>query len=129
MLIIDSQTFKAYINGVLVRIKKGGDDNLGCNHPTQTALAFEDADAQFPGLPPETTKVEIIWLPNEIWTRSNRCSSSRATAISLIWQYEIPAEKGSGTPPIPIKSPTPDGAEGADLIKPKAAKAKKNSKS
>lgn len=130
MLAIEAQTFKAYINGVLVRIKKGGDDGLGCNQPTQAALAFEDANMQFPGFPPETAKVEIIWLPNDIWTKVEQVLVVARDGDKLIWQYEITAGEGSGTvEPLPTKPDDGDSTVGSDLVKPKTAKVKKESKS
>jgi len=132
MLLIDAQSFKAHINGILIRVKKGGEDQLGCNWPTQMALAFEDADGQFPGLPPETSKVEIIWLPNEIWTQVEQVLVVARDGDELLWQYEIPPNAGAGAgavEPMPPKPINPDGAGGSDLVKPKVAKAKKQSKS
>ena len=128
MVKLDAQTFKAHVNGVLVRIKKGGDDNLGCNHPTQTALAFEGAGLQFPGFPPETAKVEIIWLPNDIWTKVEQVLIVARDGDKLIWQYEIEAGDAASVEPMPTKAPDPE-IGGSDLVKPKVAKAKKEPKS
>jgi hypothetical protein len=67
---IEAQTIKFFFKGsVLARFKKGGDSKLGQNNPTQASLAFVAADGMFPGLPPETAKVEFIWLANDIHTR------------------------------------------------------------
>lgn len=129
-IINNAQTFKAFVNGLLVRIKKGGEDNLGCNWPTQTALAFEEADWQFPGLPPETGKVEIIWQPNDIWTQVEQILVVARDGDSLIWQYEVPpidSAKIEVLAPKPTKSP--DDGDAGDLVKPKVAKPKTDAKS
>ena len=127
MVVTDAQTFKAHINGVLLRMKKGGEDNLGCNHPTQTALAFEEADQRFPGFPPQTPKVELIWVPNDIWTKIEQVLIVARDGEKLMWQYEIPAADAAAVEPLPTKAPDQDGA-GSDLIKPKVAKAKQEPK-
>jgi hypothetical protein len=130
MVLIDAQSFKIYINGTLIRIKKGGEDHLGCNWPTQMALAFEELDGQLPGLPPETTKLEIIWLPNEIWTQIEQVLVVARDGDKLLWQYEIPPAAGAIIETLPIAPVTrPDTTDTGDLVKPKVAKAKKQSKS
>ena len=58
---IESQTVKLFFKGtVFARFKKGDDNKLGQNIPTQAALAFEFVDGMLPGLPAETAKVEMI---------------------------------------------------------------------
>jgi hypothetical protein len=130
LLQTDAQTFKAYVNGVLVRVKKGGEDGLGCNWPTQTALAFEEVGGHFPGFPAETTKVEIIWLPNDIWTKVEQLLIVARDGDKMLWQYEIPADEGTGiVKRLPIWPSDPGHISGNGLIKPKVAKAKKQPKS
>lgn len=127
---IEAQTFKIFFGGqLLARFKKGGDDKLGNNVPTQAAMAFMEADGVLPGMPPETAKVEFIWLPNEIWTQVDSVLVVARDGDVLIWEYEI-ARPAEGTMPLPFPtrpdSPPPDGG---DLIKPKeipAAKSKGN---
>jgi hypothetical protein len=77
---IEAQTFKVLVGGVILRFKKGGDDKLGCNIPTQAALAFMEADGVLPGMPPECGKVEVIWRSNEIGT-ALECVLVRAIAL------------------------------------------------
>lgn len=127
MVVAGAQTFKAHINGVLVRMKKGGKDKLGSNQPTFAALAFEDADQCFPGFPPETPKVELIWVPNDIWTQIGQLLVVARDGDKLKWKYEIPAAIGAAVVPLPATPPAPDGIE-SDLVKPKVAKAKKEPK-
>lgn len=119
---VEAQTFKLFVNGLLVRFKKGGHDKLGCSIPTLAAQLFEDADAQLPGFPPETGKVEIIWLPNSIWTQLDRVLVVARDGDRLLWEYEIESASGAGSGDvIPFPTPT-DGAAGPsseDLVKPK----------
>ncbi|RYG95267.1 MAG: hypothetical protein EON58_14535, partial [Alphaproteobacteria bacterium] len=92
----EAQTAKFVIRGVVARFKKAGDDGLGCNIPTQAAMAFMDADRTLPGLPPETAKIELIWQPNAIWTKVERVLVVARDGDRLLWDYEIVADAGEG---------------------------------
>lgn len=119
LLDVDSQTFKIFVGGIVARFKKGGDDKLGSSIPTQTALAFMEADGVLPGMPREAAKVEIIWLPNEIWTQIEQILVVARDGDELIWEYEIEAADSADIVPLPIAL-APKGPEGADdLVKPK----------
>jgi hypothetical protein len=121
---IETQTIKLFFKGaVLARFKKGDDNKLGQNIPTQAALAFEHVDGQFPGLPPETAKVEFIWLANEINTQLEHVLVVARDGDELLWDYEIGAipAAGAGTV-IPFPQPTsPPTAPDSDevLVTPK----------
>jgi hypothetical protein len=116
---IEAQTFKLRFRGLVLRIKKGGDDELGQNHPTLSALAFIDADGVLPGLPPETMKIEVVWLPNEIWTAVESIYVTARDGSVALWRYEIrPALPTAEI--IPIR-PAPTGDRPATgLVKPKS---------
>jgi hypothetical protein len=127
---IEAQTIKFFFKGaVFARFKKGDDSKLGQNIPTQAALAFVAADGTFPGLPPETAKVEFIWLANDIHTRLEHVLVVARDGDRLIWDYEIdPAEAGSGTGtviPFPQSPGPPPPPENERLVKPKTPDAKK----
>jgi hypothetical protein len=120
---IETQTIKLFFKGsVLARFKKGDDNKLGQNIPTQAALAFEYVDGQFGGLPPETAKVEFIWLANEINTQLEHVLVVARDGDKLLWDYEIGAVPAAGAGTIlpfpPPPPPPPSG--GDDLITPKA---------
>jgi hypothetical protein len=126
---IEPQTIKLFFKGgVCARFKKGYDNKLGQNIPTQAAMAFEHVDGELPGFPAETAKVEFIWLANEINTRLEHVLVVARDGDKLLWDYEIeelPAV-GTGTvipfpePPAPRTPP-----EGDDLVKPKKPEVKK----
>lgn len=122
---LEAQTLKLFFKGgVCARFKKGDDNKLGQNHPTQAAMAFADVDAQLPWFPEETAKVEFIWLANDINTRLEHVLVVARDGERLLWDYEIEAASGTGTvipfPTIPPASPQ-DGA----LITPKLTEVKK----
>lgn len=116
----EAQTAKFVIAGVAARFKKAGDDGLGCNIPTQAAMAFMDADRTLPGLPPETAKIELIWEPNAIWTKVERVLVVARDGDRLLWDYEIVADAGEGeiTPFAPT-DPNDQPDDASDLVKPK----------
>lgn len=118
----EAQTVKFMAGGdVLFRFKKGDGANLGCNIPTLANLLFIDADAEIPGLPPETAKVEIIWQPNEIWTQVERVLVVARDGDRLLWEYEIDgAGDGAMVIPFPVPvAPAADDVDDVPLIKPK----------
>jgi len=122
---IEAQTIKLFFKGgVCARFKKGDENKLGQNHPTQASLAFEYADGQLPWFPEETAKVEFIWLANDINTRLEHVLVVARDGDNLLWDYEIEAEaSGAVIPFVPTTPPEPpqDGA----LITPKAIETKK----
>jgi hypothetical protein len=119
---IEAQTFKIFVRGLLAaRFKQGGENKLGRNIPTQSAMAFMDADGVLPGMAPETAKVEITWLPNDIRTQIETLLVIARDGDELIWDYEIEDPRESAEIiPMPIRPTEPLGPEASDLVKPKA---------
>lgn len=116
----EAQTAKFIIAGVAARFKKAGEDGLGCNIPTQAAMAFMDADRTLPGLPPETAKIELIWEPNAIWTKVERVLVVARDGDRLLWDYEIVADAGEGEiTPLTPTGPSNQPDDASDLVKPK----------
>ncbi len=127
---IEAQTVKFFFRGgVFARFKKGDEHKLGQNIPTQAALAFISPEGFLPGLPPETAKVEFIWLANDIQTRLEHVLVVARDNERLLWEYEIePGESGSGTGtivPFPPSPTSPGGPDDERLVKPKSSDIKK----
>jgi hypothetical protein len=121
---IEAQTIKLFFRGsVFARFKKGDDNKLGQNIPTQAALAFEFVDAVFPGLPAETAKVEFIWLANEINTRLEHVLVVARDGDRLLWDYPIEAAAGVV---VPFPEPPPTAPEDDGLVTPKPGADTKN---
>jgi len=124
-LLIEAQTIKLFFKGgVCARFKKGDDNKLGQNHPTQAALAFEYADGQLPWFPEETAKVEFIWLANDINTRLEHVLVVARDGDTLLWDYEIEADASGVVIPF-TPAPTPDAPDDGALITPKPSEIKK----
>jgi hypothetical protein len=121
---IEAQTFKIFVAGrIAARFKQGGDDKLGVSgsHPTQAALAFMDADAVLPGMPPETAKVEIVWSLNEIKTQIEAVRVVARDGDRLIWDYPIEdPRKSAEIIPLPTRPTVPPATEAGDFVKPKS---------
>lgn len=125
-LMIEAQTFKILIGGVILRFKKGGDDKLGCNIPTQAALAFMEADGVLPGMPAECGKVEVIWRPNEINTALECVLVVARDGDRLLWEYEIEQEHSTTVVPLHITARDPGEDDAGDLVKLKSRPAASN---
>jgi hypothetical protein len=125
---IEAQTTKLFFKGgVCARFKKGDDNKLGQNIPTQAVMTFEDMDGQLPWLPAETAKVEFIYLANDINTRLEHVLVVARDGDQLLWEYEIEsaASSGAGTIlPFP-EPPTPPSSDGDSLVTPKTPDTKK----
>jgi hypothetical protein len=127
---IEAQTIKLFFKGgVCARFKKGDDNKLGQNIPTQASMNFEDVDVQLAWLPAETAKVEFIWLANSINTQLEEVLVVARDGDKLLWDYQIEeSAKGTGTViPFP-ESPTPPAPtddEDDELVKPKLPEVKK----
>jgi hypothetical protein len=121
---VEPQTIKLFFKGgVCARFKKGDDNKLGQNQPTQASLAFEVADATLPWFPPETAKVEFIWLANELNTRLERVLVIARDGDRLLWEYDIEPTVGMLVA-LPT-APTPEPPSVAGLITPKTTEIKK----
>lgn len=115
---VEAQTVKFIFGGaVLARFKKGDENKLGRNIPTQAAMTFEDADGLFPGLPPETAKVEFVWRPNEIHTQLEEVLVVARNGKERIWHYPIAAKSGADVASLPT-SQSPD-TDNDELVRPK----------
>ncbi|WP_040300651.1 hypothetical protein [Agrobacterium albertimagni] len=119
----ESQTIKFIFGGkVIVRFKKGDEDNLGKNILTQAVLDYLDPQQILPGFPPEAAKVEIVWSSNEIGTSIEEILVVARDRHALLWSYRIDDEAGgvdeSGVLPFPT-GPGPDEFSPLVVIKPR----------
>jgi hypothetical protein len=124
----EAQTFKLIFKGTVGgRYKRGDEDDLGQNQPTNAALALERADGELPGFPPETAWVEFIWQANEILSRLGYLLVVARDGDKTLWHYEIEdkADAGGGDiTPLPTR-PAPQPPKNDNLITPKKSKVKK----
>jgi hypothetical protein len=120
---IEAQTFRIFVAGRLAaRFKQGGEDRLGISssRPTQAALSFMAADGVLPGMPPETAKVEIIWLLNDLKTKIEAVLVVARDGDELIWDYSIEDPRDSAqTIPLPIGPPATPAPDAGEFVRPK----------
>lgn len=119
----ETQTIKFIFGGkVIVRFKKGDEDNLGKNILTQAVLDYLDPQQTLPGFPPEAAKVEIVWKANDIGTAVEEVIVVARDGNTLLWSYRIDDEAdeagGSGILPFPV-GPAPDEFSPLVVVKPR----------
>ncbi|MBL4645398.1 MAG: hypothetical protein COA52_07455 [Hyphomicrobiales bacterium] len=119
MLRTEAQTFKIFHSNCCIRFKKSGTNLLGNNIPTQAAMAFAEADGQLPNMPPNTAKLEIVWVANDIFTELESIHILARDGDTLLWEYPIDrADDKEIVINIPT-SPTDPDDDFDGLIKPK----------
>lgn len=119
----ETQTIKFIFAGkVIVRFKKGDDDHLGKNIPTQAVLDYLDPQQTLPGFPPEAAKVEIVWAANDIGTGIEEVLVVARDGNASLWSYRIDDDAsenaGSGVLPFPDGS-GPGGFSPLVVVKPR----------
>ena len=111
-IVDEGQTVKLCFRGiVLARFKKGDEENLGRNHPTQAVLDFVSAQSALPGLPPSAAKVEILYEINTIEDEVGQVVVAARDGADLLWYYELgEVDTESGV----VSFPQPDSSEDGD---------------
>ncbi len=123
---VESQTIKFFYGGrVVARYKKGNGNKLGQNILTQAVLSFINQDAVLPGLPPETIKVEFVWVPNDLGTKIESVLVVARHENTLLWRYDIDAEvAGKVITLFPAAADGDTDATASGLVKPKSTRIK-----
>ncbi|KRS16734.1 hypothetical protein XM52_17520 [Roseovarius indicus] len=89
-IVEESQTVKfCFSEEVLLRFKKGDENNLGRNLKTQAVLDFVNPQGTLPGLPPEAEKVEVLYAASEVGDRIESILVVARDGDRLLWHYEI----------------------------------------
>lgn len=116
----NAQTVKfCFKDVVLARFKKGDEENLGRNHPTQAVLDFVNVQSQLPGMPPSAAKVELLYTANEIEDSIERVVVAARDGDELLWHYEIVsgAASDTGVTPFPMPAaPLEDATEASEEL-------------
>ena len=72
-------------------------------------------------MPPETAKVEVIWLLNEIKTKVETILVVARDGDDLIWDYAIEDPRESAEIiPLPTRPTVPPEPDAGDFVKPKS---------
>jgi len=99
----EAQTVKfCFDDVVLARFKKGDEDNLGQNQPTQAVINFVEAQNIFPGLPPSAAKVKFLFSADAIEGGIDRVVVAARDGDTLLWHYDLDdIAESNGTVPFP----------------------------
>lgn len=95
---------------LLVRLKKGDANCLGCNIETQAVLAFTDPQMTIPGLP-DVQKVDIFYVLNSIETEVDWIAVTARDNGTRLWTYDI--EDRRTAPVLPLPQPQQPSEGGA----------------
>lgn len=89
-ILLETQTVKLFFDDVvLARFKKGDEDNLGQNQPTNAVRNFVYAENTLPGLPPAAAKVEFLYSANDVEDRIERIVVAARDGQNLLWHYQL----------------------------------------
>lgn len=126
-VVSDAQTVKfCFGEMVLARFKKGDEENLGRNHPTQAVLDFVCVQNALPGLPPEAAKVEILYSATDIEDGIDRIVVAARDGDSLLWHYDLDSGATLGEV-IQFPDPLPPSDDdGEQIIKPRVVSNEKS---
>ncbi|GBE43255.1 hypothetical protein BMS3Bbin10_01331 [bacterium BMS3Bbin10] len=123
-LIIEAQTIKIVFKGLVIgRFKKGDEHKLGRNIATQAVLAFTDPQESFLGFPPETVKVDFVWLSNDLCTRVKDILVVARDNERLLWDYSIKdiVEDAGEVVTLPTAA-SPQGDDRTALVSPRGVR-------
>ena len=117
----ESQTVKfCFGDVVLARFKKGDEDNLGQNQPTNSVLNFVYAENTLPGLPAAAAKVEFLYSANDVEDGIENVIVAARDGENLLWHYQIDESNDQGgVVPLPTPVlPQFGGAGGESIVVP-----------
>lgn len=77
-----------YQSAVLFRFKKGDDNGLSRNYPTQTALAFNDQNCDLFGAP-GISRIDIVYQLDRLATRVVDVAVVARHESNVLWSYSI----------------------------------------
>ncbi len=92
---------------LLLRLKKGDSNGLGCNIETQAVLNFTDPQMVIPGLP-DVQKVDVVYILNTIETQIDRVAVAARDNGTRLWSYDIEDRRAAPVLPLPQPTSSPD---------------------
>lgn len=92
---------------LLLRLKKGDANGLGCNIETQAVLNFTDPQMVIPGLP-DVQKVDVVYVLNAIETQIDRVAVAARDNGTRLWSYDIEDRRSAPVLPLPQPTSSPD---------------------
>lgn len=105
-----------YQSAVLFRFKKGDENGLSRNYPTQTALAFNDQNCDLFGTP-GISRIDVVYQLDRWATRIADVAAVARHASNVLWSYSILDADAQTADVVPINPKLPSPVE--SLVRPK----------
>jgi hypothetical protein len=116
-ILAKNETCQFLVNGtVLFRLKKGDDNGLSSNIPTQLALKFHDHQENLFGLP-DVQRVDIVYQLNELETEIRDILVVARDEDSVVWSYSI-LDRAANVERLPMEPPR-TGTDTRSLVQPR----------
>ena len=105
-----------YQDAVRFRFKKGDENGLSKNYPTQMALAFNDQTSDLFGAP-TITRVDVVYQLDGLATRVTDVAVVARHDMNVLWSYSITASEMKSAEVVDLIPKTPSPVE--SLVRPK----------
>ena len=118
----EAQTVKfCFGDTVLMRFKKGDEDNLGQNLLTQAVIDFIFVQTNLPGLAPKAAKIEVLYSASDIDDSIERVVVAARDGDQLLWHYRLDkdGEADGAIPLIPSTTPRNEDTDEMPIIVPR----------
>lgn len=123
----DNTFYYLYKDEILFRLKKGDENGLSRNYPTQTALAFYDPQAELFDTLPKIQRVDIVYALNALETAIDKVMVVGRVESHVMWTYSLQREKTANIMDI-TPATKPQQATKKQLFTPKVDTAEQNAK-
>lgn len=105
-----------YQDAVRFRFKKGDENGLSKNYPTQMALAFNDQTSDLFGAP-GITRVDVVYQLDGLATRVIDVSVVARHEMTILWAYSITEMESKSAEVVELHPRAPSSVE--SLVRPK----------
>jgi hypothetical protein len=105
-----------YQDAVRFRFKKGDENGLSKNYPTQMALAFNDQTSDLFGAP-TITRVDVVYQLDGLATRVTDVAVVARPDMNVLWSYSITASEMKSAEVVELIPKAPSPVE--SLVRPK----------
>jgi len=97
-------------SGIVLRFKKGDDNNLSRNYPTNFALDFNDPQINLPSVP-HATRVEVLYIPDREGVEIESIRVVKRNRDQPEWWYVIDTEAAANVHELPARGNATDNRQ------------------